>query len=64
MIAKGASGGSGVQTQDRRTRGGVARGGFWFRKDTPIHVLVGQQGVSACDDVMVGCSGAAGGVRL
>ncbi|KAF2368266.1 hypothetical protein FHG87_000975 [Trinorchestia longiramus] len=54
LIAKGASGGSGVQTQGLKTRGGVAKGGFYFKRDTSIHVLVGHEGVSACADVMCG----------
>ncbi|XP_037772721.1 ALK tyrosine kinase receptor-like [Penaeus monodon] len=48
VIAKGASGGAGVQTEGLSTQGAVARGTFFFKADTELYILVGQEGMSAC----------------
>ncbi|XP_069973571.1 tyrosine-protein kinase receptor-like [Penaeus vannamei] len=48
VIAKGASGGAGVQTDGLSTQGAVARGTFFFEEDTELYILVGQEGMSAC----------------
>ncbi|KAB7496690.1 Leukocyte tyrosine kinase receptor, partial [Armadillidium nasatum] len=51
-IGKGASGGSGVLTQSFRTRGATAKAIFHLKKGEDVHVLVGQQGLSACQKDM------------
>ncbi|XP_066969584.1 tyrosine-protein kinase receptor [Macrobrachium rosenbergii] len=48
IIAMGASGGGGVQTQDRVTYGALARGTFYLDERTELYILVGQEGMSAC----------------
>ncbi|XP_071544866.1 tyrosine-protein kinase receptor-like isoform X2 [Panulirus ornatus] len=50
IVAKGASGGGGVQTQDLTTHGAVARGTFYLPSNTDLYILVGQEGRSACKD--------------
>ncbi|KAK8724006.1 hypothetical protein OTU49_011394, partial [Cherax quadricarinatus] len=51
ILAKGASGGGGVQTQDVTTHGAVARGTFYLTAGTELYILVGQEGHNACKDV-------------
>ncbi|XP_045115963.1 ALK tyrosine kinase receptor-like isoform X2 [Portunus trituberculatus] len=52
IVAKGASGGTGIQTQILTTRGAVARGTFYLTEGTELYILVGQEGRSACEDVL------------
>ena len=52
IVAKGASGGTGIQTQSLTTRGAVARGTFFLTESTELYILVGQEGRSACEDVV------------
>ncbi|XP_042235928.1 ALK tyrosine kinase receptor-like [Homarus americanus] len=48
ILAKGASGGGGVQTQDMTTHGAISRGTFYLTANTELYILVGQEGMSAC----------------
>ncbi|XP_069194979.1 leukocyte tyrosine kinase receptor-like [Procambarus clarkii] len=51
ILAKGASGGAGIQTQGKKTHGAIARGTFYLTANTELYILVGQEGLSACDTV-------------
>ena len=52
LIAKGASGGAGVQDNED-TRGATARGVFYLKEGTDLHILVGQEGQSPCAETKV-----------
>ncbi|CAL4062083.1 unnamed protein product [Meganyctiphanes norvegica] len=50
LIAQGASGGTGVQSQDQRSKGSWARGVFYLKAKDALYIMVGQEGESACED--------------